>query len=98
MAVTKSSDGCVYRLTAAADAIASTVMLNIRKIRWVGAVTVADNCELRCNAAGANDVIFLDKASVANYVGETTFPHPMAVSGVTLSVMTSGTLFIYTEN
>lgn len=96
MAYTQASSGNVHRLTAATDTISGKC--SIKMIRWVGATTAAHALELRTGAYGANDVIYHDVATAANYVRETSFgDKPLRVENIRVQTLGSGTVYIYLE-
>ena len=84
------------------DTVASNIVLGqrwIAKVRWVGA-TVAGHVATISDGTGR--VIWTSFASGANYVETDSYPTPKALycvgtatTGLTITTLSSGTLFIY---
>lgn len=92
MAVTSSSIGNTYKLTAVSDAI--TGGLQVLSIRWVGATTAAHTLELRTGAYGANDIVHASIANAANFVDTANFNPPLKLTNLKVQTLGSGTVYV----
>lgn len=94
MAVTHSSYGDVYKLTAASDVL--TMPLVIQRIRWVKATTAGHDLEIRTGAYAAEDVILGGTAATTNYTLDVDFgTKPLRVTNLKLQTLGSGVVYVY---
>ncbi len=87
MAVTGESIG-VIKMTTATDAVAKKLKIDF--IRWVGATTAGHVLTLTDTAG---NVLFSSVADGANFIDVHALP--LIANGVILSVLGSGTLYLY---
>ena len=90
MAVTGTGTGILH-ITSSTDVVASTNVMILSSLRWVGATAATHTCVI---TDGAGNVIFSSVANAANFVDGWVFDSKW-IAGIAFSAMGSGAVDFY---
>ena len=90
MAVTGTGTGILH-ITSSTDVVATSTVMILSSLRWVGATTATHSCII---TDGAGNVIFSSVANAANFVDGWVFDGKW-VGGIAFDAMDSGAVDIY---
>ena len=91
MAITGTGTHCVH-ITSSTDSIASTTIMMVSSLRWVGADTVGDTVVM---VDGAGNPFFTSISNSTTFVDGWVFEHNYSLAGLTFTTMASGAIDLY---
>ena len=95
MAITGSGTHCIH-ITSSTDAIASSTIMMVASVRWVGADTVGDTVVIVDGSTSANP-FFTSISSSTSFVDGWVFSKGYSLAGLTFTTMASGAIDLYLE-